>query len=565
MSSAPAPAAPRSAPCSIMSLIVSAVGVVVWLAAWPLALFGARHRARSASPARSRRARRSRSAPNPRSPACRPCCAPPSKLDVPVAASGVVLPMAVALFRATGPAMNLAVAIYVAYWFGIELTPMQMALGVAAARDHDDGRGRHSRPGELRHLDRADLHRHGRADRAARPADRGRDRCPTSCARSAMSAWTSPPPRPSRSAIGLRRGRGGQPTRTGCWRKAHEISHARPGPRSLRARHRLHADGPRRQHHLRRDASDDESIATIHRAIDLGITFFDTAEMYGPFAERGAARRGDQGQARRPRHRHQVRAALERQPAGRASTAARTMRAAPAKARCKRLGIDTIDLFYQHRVDPNVPIEETIGGMAELVKEGKVRHIGLSEAAPETIRRAAAVHPIAALQSEYSLWERDVEDDILPVCRELGIGFVPYSPLGRGFLTGQIRSRDRPSRRRLAPQRPALFGGEFRRQPEDRRRDPRGRRPPRRQPRPDRLGLAARPGRRHRPDPRRQAPRDARGQRRRGRRRAERAGPRRPRSRRAVAARARRARVRRARHADGTATCLPREREASSG
>ncbi|MGZ8999113.1 MAG: aldo/keto reductase, partial [Allosphingosinicella sp.] len=107
----------------------------------------------------------------------------------------------------------------------------------------------------------------------------------------------------------------------------------------------------------------------------------------------------------------------------------------------RRLGIETIDLFYQHRVDPNVPIEETIGGMAELVKEGKVRHLGMSEAAPETLRRAHAVHPIAALQSEYSLWEREVEGDILPVCRELGIGFVPYSPLGRGFLTGDIRSR----------------------------------------------------------------------------------------------------------------------------
>jgi len=107
----------------------------------------------------------------------------------------------------------------------------------------------------------------------------------------------------------------------------------------------------------------------------------------------------------------------------------------------KRLGIDTIDLFYQHRVDSNVPIEETVGGMAALVSEGKVRHLGLSEAGPETIRRAAAVHPIAALQSEYSLWERDVEQDILPVCRELGIGFVPYSPLGRGFLTGQFSKR----------------------------------------------------------------------------------------------------------------------------
>src|SRR5690606_3688721 len=108
----------------------------------------------------------------------------------------------------------------------------------------------------------------------------------------------------------------------------------------------------------------------------------------------------------------------------------------------KRLGIDTIDLYYQHRVDPNVPIEETVGAMAELVTEGKVRHIGLSEAAAATVRRAQAVHPVTALQSEYSLWERDVEAEILPACRELGIGFVPYSPLGRGFLTGQIRRRE---------------------------------------------------------------------------------------------------------------------------
>jgi aryl-alcohol dehydrogenase-like predicted oxidoreductase len=108
----------------------------------------------------------------------------------------------------------------------------------------------------------------------------------------------------------------------------------------------------------------------------------------------------------------------------------------------KRLGVDTIDLFYQHRVDPKVPIEDTVGGLAELVKEGKIRHIGLSEAGPETVRRAAKVHPITALQSEYSIWERDIEDDILPACRDNGIGFVPYSPLGRGFLAGGIRSLD---------------------------------------------------------------------------------------------------------------------------
>ena len=115
---------------------------------------------------------------------------------------------------------------------------------------------------------------------------------------------------------------------------------------------------------------------------------------------------------------------------------------AVAEASLRRLGIDVIDLYYQHRVDPNVPIEEAVGGMAELVREGKVRHLGLSEAGPETIRRAAKVHPIAALQSEYSIWERDVEDEILPVCRELGIGFVPYSPLGRGFLAGGISRLD---------------------------------------------------------------------------------------------------------------------------
>jgi len=188
------------------------------------------------------------------------------------------------------------------------------------------------------------------------------------------------------------------------------------------------------------DASEDESIATIHRAIELGITFLDTAEMYGPFSNEELV-----GEAIRGKREGLVIAtkfALKwngNQPVGFDGSPENARRA--CEGSLKRLGIDTIDLFYQHRVDPSVPIEETIGGMADLVKEGKVRHLGLSEAAPETIRRAAAVHPIAALQSEYSLWERDVEAEILPVCRELGIGFVPYSPLGRGFLTGQIRSK----------------------------------------------------------------------------------------------------------------------------
>jgi aryl-alcohol dehydrogenase-like predicted oxidoreductase len=187
-------------------------------------------------------------------------------------------------------------------------------------------------------------------------------------------------------------------------------------------------------------ASDDESIATIHRAIDLGVTFFDTAEVYGPFANERLLGEAIKGK----REGLVIATKFAMKYDGEAIVG---LDGSPANARracegsLQRLGVDVIDLFYQHRVDPNVPIEETVGGMAELVKEGKVRHIGLSEAGPETIRRAASVHPIAALQSEYSLWERDVEDGILPLCRELGIGFVPYSPLGRGFLTGQFKSR----------------------------------------------------------------------------------------------------------------------------
>jgi aryl-alcohol dehydrogenase-like predicted oxidoreductase len=189
------------------------------------------------------------------------------------------------------------------------------------------------------------------------------------------------------------------------------------------------------------DAREDESIATIHETIDLGVTFFDTAEMYGPFTNEELV-----GQAIKGKRDGLVIAtkfAMKwngNEMAGLDGSPANARRACEGSLR--RLGIDTIDLFYQHRVDPNVPIEETVGGMAELVKEGKVRHIGLSEAGAETLRRAAKVHPIAALQTEYSVWERDVEDEILPTCRELGIGFVPYSPLGRGFLAGGIRSLD---------------------------------------------------------------------------------------------------------------------------
>jgi len=184
-----------------------------------------------------------------------------------------------------------------------------------------------------------------------------------------------------------------------------------------------------------------ESIATIHEAIDLGITFFDTAEMYGPFSNEELV-----GTAIKGKRKGLVIATKFAmrwngdQMAGLDGSPANARRA--CEGSLQRLGIETIDLFYQHRVDPKVPIEETVGGMAQLVKEGKVRHIGLSEAGAETLKRAAQVHPIAALQTEYSIWERDVEEEILPTCRELNIGFVPYSPLGRGFLAGGIRSLD---------------------------------------------------------------------------------------------------------------------------
>ena len=181
----------------------------------------------------------------------------------------------------------------------------------------------------------------------------------------------------------------------------------------------------------------DEAIATVHRAIDLGITFFDTAEVYGPYANEellGRAIKGRRdGLVLATKFGFRI---VDGRPQGVDSRPENVK--AVCDASLKRLGVEVIDLFYQHRVDPSVPIEETVGAMAELVAAGKVRHLGLSEAGAGTLRRAAAVHPIAALQSEYSLWERDVEDDILPVCRELGIGFVPYSPLGRGFLTGAV-------------------------------------------------------------------------------------------------------------------------------
>jgi aryl-alcohol dehydrogenase-like predicted oxidoreductase len=188
---------------------------------------------------------------------------------------------------------------------------------------------------------------------------------------------------------------------------------------------------------------DTESIATIHRALELGVTFFDTSDMYGPYTNEvlvGTALAGHRDEAVIA-----TKFGIVRDPD---NPAKRGINGRPEYVRqacdgsLQRLGVDHIDLYYQHRVDPDTPIEETVGAMGELVTEGKVRYLGLSEAAPETISRAHAVHPISALQTEYSVWSRDPEKEILPLLRGLGIGFVPYSPLGRGFLTGALRSID---------------------------------------------------------------------------------------------------------------------------
>jgi len=187
-------------------------------------------------------------------------------------------------------------------------------------------------------------------------------------------------------------------------------------------------------------SDDAESIRTIHRALDLGVTFIDTAEVYGPFTNEelvGRALKGRREQVvvatKFGMISHTGRDGLDSSP--------ESLRTA-VEGSLRRLDTDYLDLYYQHRVDPRIPIEATVGAMAELVAEGKVRHLGLSEAGVDTIRRADAVHPITALQSEYSLWTRDPEDGVLAVLRELGIGFVPYSPLGHGFLTGHLRSTD---------------------------------------------------------------------------------------------------------------------------
>jgi aryl-alcohol dehydrogenase-like predicted oxidoreductase len=186
-----------------------------------------------------------------------------------------------------------------------------------------------------------------------------------------------------------------------------------------------------------------ESIATIHRALDLGVTFLDTADVYGPFANEQLV-----GRAIRDRRDEAVLATKfgivrdPDDPRRRGLRADATYVRESCDGSLRRLGVEHIDLYYLHRTDPGTPIEETVGAMAELVVQGKVGHLGLSEAAPDTLRRAAAVHPIAALQSEWSLWSRDVEIEIVATARDLGIGIVPYSPLGRGFLTGRLTSPD---------------------------------------------------------------------------------------------------------------------------
>ena len=202
------------------------------------------------------------------------------------------------------------------------------------------------------------------------------------------------------------------------------------------------------------------SIATIHRALDLGVTLLDTADMYGPHTNERlvgkaiAGRRDDVvlatkfGVVRDDAH------GMRRGVSGAPDYVRRSV-----DGSLQRLGVDHIDLYYQHRVDPTVPIEDTVGAMAELVQAGKVRHLGLSEASPETIRRAHAVHPITAVQTEYSLWTRDVEHEVLPTLRELGIGLVPYSPLGRGFLTGTITSTSGLAENDFRRSNPRFVGG----------------------------------------------------------------------------------------------------------
>jgi aryl-alcohol dehydrogenase-like predicted oxidoreductase len=214
--------------------------------------------------------------------------------------------------------------------------------------------------------------------------------------------------------------------------------------------------------------NDAESIDTVHRAIDLGVTLFDTADMYGPHTNEILLGRAVKGL--RAKVEIATKFGFVRDPNNPAS---REVCGRPEYVReacegsLRRLGIDTIDLYYQHRVDPKVPIEETVGAMSRLVEEGKVRFLGLSEAGPESLRRAMKTYPISALQTEYSLWSRDVEDAILPACRELGIGFVPYSPLGRGFLSAEWRIEElrRSAGRRRAARAAAILARKLQPEP----------------------------------------------------------------------------------------------------
>ena len=270
-------------------------------------------------------------------------------------------------------------------------------------------------------------------------------------------------------------------------------------------------------------SDDAESIRTIHRALELGVTLIDTAEVYGPYRQRGT---------RRPSHRAAGASRwCSRPSSGMVSHAGGgpgPLDSSPANIRTalegslQRLGVDHIDLYYQHRVDPKVPIEDTVGALAELVTEGKVRHIGLSEAGPDTIRRAHAVHPITALQSEYSLWTRDPEARTLPVLRELGIGFVAYSPLGpRACSPGRCARSTTWRTPTFAGRTRASPGQNFEHNLRQRRRGPVHCRRGRVHPGAGLVGLAARPGRRHRPDPGNEAGIPGRGERRCRRRRAE--------------------------------------------
>ncbi|AYD47719.1 aldo/keto reductase [Arachidicoccus soli] len=209
--------------------------------------------------------------------------------------------------------------------------------------------------------------------------------------------------------------------------------------------------------------SDEESIRTIHRALELGITHIDTAEIYGPYINEELVGKAIKG------HRDQMVLATKFGFISHVDGGVGIIDSSPANIRTavegslKRLGTDYIDLYYQHRVDPNTPIEDTVGTLSELVKEGKIKYIGLSEAGVDTIRRAHAVHPITALQTEYSLWTRDPETELLPLLRELGIGFVPYSPLGHGFLTGKITSPDQLADNDWRKNNPRFMGENFQR------------------------------------------------------------------------------------------------------